>query len=293
MGGLPPRRRRFDGLSSLRAPSGIAMVASGTVSDRLWSDRAGPVETKWRGPPVAETHRRAGNPDAELPYDHRRPRQPLSVGPRSRPRTAGIPKIPASTRSKARSGWLSAGSASPVSGVSIARRVAPANQRRLEAERGFPMAVRTDPELRPVRPPARAICVRRRARPLGPASPWRSTSCPRPTRLIHGHRCVRKRNPYTLGIRRHGRGRGPERRHSGRTTCGRREMTSWLKALDASVASHLSGTGHPSGTCEMGPDSDTMAVADQHGRLRGVDGIRVGDTRSVRRSLRRGRTRRQ
>ncbi|SVA25137.1 uncharacterized protein METZ01_LOCUS77991 [marine metagenome] len=34
---------------------------------------------------------------------------------------------------------------------------------------------------------------------------------------------------------------------------------------------------HLSGTCKMGPDSDEMAVVDQYGRVRGVQGLRVAD----------------
>ena len=38
------------------------------------------------------------------------------------------------------------------------------------------------------------------------------------------------------------------------------------------------GTGHHvSGTCKMGPDSDPLAVVDQFGRVRGVEGLRVAD----------------
>ena len=39
-----------------------------------------------------------------------------------------------------------------------------------------------------------------------------------------------------------------------------------------------STTGHHiSGTCKMGPESDGMAVVDQHGRVHGIDGLRVVD----------------
>ena len=39
-----------------------------------------------------------------------------------------------------------------------------------------------------------------------------------------------------------------------------------------------STTGHHiSGTCKMGPASDGMAVVDQHGRVHGIDGLRVAD----------------
>ena len=34
---------------------------------------------------------------------------------------------------------------------------------------------------------------------------------------------------------------------------------------------------HISGTCKMGPSSDPMAVADQFGRVYGLEGLRVVD----------------
>ena len=34
---------------------------------------------------------------------------------------------------------------------------------------------------------------------------------------------------------------------------------------------------HLSGTCKMGPDSDSMAVVDQYGRVHGIEGLRVAD----------------
>ena len=34
---------------------------------------------------------------------------------------------------------------------------------------------------------------------------------------------------------------------------------------------------HPVGTARMGPDSDRMAVLDQHCRVKGVEGLRVAD----------------
>jgi len=43
-------------------------------------------------------------------------------------------------------------------------------------------------------------------------------------------------------------------------------------------AQSTSGSGwHPVGTARMGPDTDRGAVVDQHGRLRGVDHLRVAD----------------
>jgi len=34
---------------------------------------------------------------------------------------------------------------------------------------------------------------------------------------------------------------------------------------------------HLSGTCKMGPDSDPMAVVNQHGQVHGIEGLRVAD----------------
>jgi choline dehydrogenase-like flavoprotein len=48
-------------------------------------------------------------------------------------------------------------------------------------------------------------------------------------------------------------------------------------AIDEYVWNHLA-SGHPAGTCRMGPASDADAVVDQELRVRGVDGLRVADT---------------
>jgi choline dehydrogenase len=48
-------------------------------------------------------------------------------------------------------------------------------------------------------------------------------------------------------------------------------------AIDEYVWNHLA-SGHPAGTCRMGPASDEHAVVDQELRVRGVDGLRVADT---------------
>jgi choline dehydrogenase-like flavoprotein len=48
-------------------------------------------------------------------------------------------------------------------------------------------------------------------------------------------------------------------------------------AIDEYVWNHLA-SGHPAGTCRMGPASDENAVVDQELRVRGVDGLRVADT---------------
>ena len=34
---------------------------------------------------------------------------------------------------------------------------------------------------------------------------------------------------------------------------------------------------HLAGTCKMGPASDPMAVVDQYGKIRGIQGLRVAD----------------
>jgi choline dehydrogenase len=48
-------------------------------------------------------------------------------------------------------------------------------------------------------------------------------------------------------------------------------------ALDAWLSRNVGTSHHISGTCKMGPDSDNMAVVDQHGRVKGVEGLRVAD----------------
>ena len=44
----------------------------------------------------------------------------------------------------------------------------------------------------------------------------------------------------------------------------------WLKRS-------VTTTQHISGTCKMGPDSDPMAVVDQQGHVKGLQGLRVAD----------------
>ncbi len=48
-------------------------------------------------------------------------------------------------------------------------------------------------------------------------------------------------------------------------------------ALDAWLLAHATTQHHSSGTCKMGPASDPMAVVDQHGRVHGLEGVRVID----------------
>ena len=49
-------------------------------------------------------------------------------------------------------------------------------------------------------------------------------------------------------------------------------------ALDDYIHTHLGTSIHMSGTCQMGPVADNNAVVDQHGRVHGVQGLRVADT---------------
>ena len=48
-------------------------------------------------------------------------------------------------------------------------------------------------------------------------------------------------------------------------------------ALDEWIMREATTGQHISGTCKMGPASDPMAVVDQHGRVHGLDGLRVVD----------------
>jgi choline dehydrogenase len=56
-----------------------------------------------------------------------------------------------------------------------------------------------------------------------------------------------------------------------------KQMVADDAAIDQYVWNHLA-SGHPSGTCRMGPASDDNAVVDQELRVRGVDGLRIADT---------------
>ena len=49
------------------------------------------------------------------------------------------------------------------------------------------------------------------------------------------------------------------------------------QALDEYIAREVSTSQHISCTCKMGPDSDPMAVVDQYGRVRGLEGLRIAD----------------
>ena len=48
-------------------------------------------------------------------------------------------------------------------------------------------------------------------------------------------------------------------------------------ALDAWLMRNAGTSHHVSGTCKMGPDTDPMAVVDQFGGVRGLEGLRVAD----------------
>src|SRR5262249_27993201 len=49
------------------------------------------------------------------------------------------------------------------------------------------------------------------------------------------------------------------------------------EALGAWMLREVTHTHHLSGTCKMGPASDSMAVVDETGRVHGLEGIRVAD----------------
>ena len=49
------------------------------------------------------------------------------------------------------------------------------------------------------------------------------------------------------------------------------------EALDEYIAREVTTSQHISCTCKMGPDSDPMAVVDQYGRVRGLEGLRIAD----------------
>ncbi len=49
------------------------------------------------------------------------------------------------------------------------------------------------------------------------------------------------------------------------------------EALDGWLMRRVRTSHHSSGTCKMGAASDPMAVVDQHGRVHGLEGLRVAD----------------
>lgn len=58
-------------------------------------------------------------------------------------------------------------------------------------------------------------------------------------------------------------------------------------SLDKWIVANVFNTFHTSSGARMGPDSDPMAVVDQYGRVRGVDGLRVFDLSIAPDSIRR------
>ena len=48
-------------------------------------------------------------------------------------------------------------------------------------------------------------------------------------------------------------------------------------ALDEWLQREVTTYSHISGTCKMGPGTDTMAVVDQYGKVHGLEGLRVVD----------------
>ena len=47
--------------------------------------------------------------------------------------------------------------------------------------------------------------------------------------------------------------------------------------LEAAVLAEVESYHHPVGTCRIGPDTDSMAVVDQQGRVHGIEGLWVVD----------------
>jgi choline dehydrogenase len=55
------------------------------------------------------------------------------------------------------------------------------------------------------------------------------------------------------------------------------EMPDTDANLEAAVLAEVESYHHPVGTCRMGPDTDSMAVVDQQGRVHGMEGLWVVD----------------
>lgn len=53
------------------------------------------------------------------------------------------------------------------------------------------------------------------------------------------------------------------------------------ETLDQWIRETVGTSRHVSGTCKIGPDSDAMAVVDQHCRVRGVTGLWVADSSTI------------
>ena len=56
------------------------------------------------------------------------------------------------------------------------------------------------------------------------------------------------------------------------------EMLASDEHLDQWIRENVGSSRHVSGTCKIGPDSDPMAVVDQHCRVKGVSGLWVADS---------------
>lgn len=53
------------------------------------------------------------------------------------------------------------------------------------------------------------------------------------------------------------------------------------ESLTKYIMERVGTSHHASGTCKMGPDSDELAVLDQYGRVKGVQGLRVADASNM------------
>ena len=49
-------------------------------------------------------------------------------------------------------------------------------------------------------------------------------------------------------------------------------------ALDLWIRQTVGSARHVSGTCKIGPDSDTMAVVDQQCKVKGIQGLWIADS---------------
>lgn len=59
-------------------------------------------------------------------------------------------------------------------------------------------------------------------------------------------------------------------------------------ATDEWIRQHISTAFHTASTCRMGPSTDPMSVVDQHGRVHGIEGLRVADVSIMPTLVRRG-----
>ena len=49
------------------------------------------------------------------------------------------------------------------------------------------------------------------------------------------------------------------------------------ESLDRWLKETVRTSHHVSGTCKMGPESEAMAVVNQHGKVHGIEGLRIAD----------------